>query len=228
MIVLDIDLLQLNDLYYAVSKHTKDCKEQIDQYGDSDYFKRQLERAEELEEIVQDALHNRVNEMQEAIDYIDEVVEKYEDEGPKYDSAGYSEEDRFAAADVNVRVGADEFEKAVNVRSHFVTNEEADEDAKGPTISYRPKTKSKFNGVSQAILDMVERQGSAQYSDMNNYYRKVTGSNTFHAILKALMIPYKNRPTRRYIRQIARGTYVVDYANQYNWVVSDDRYNYND
>ena len=224
MIELNIDLLELNDLYYAVGKHRMACEEQMKEYGKNissiNYFKTQLDRAITLESKVQDALHNRVNEMQEAIDYIDEVVEKYEDEGPKYDSAGYSNEDRVAEQREDAK-----YEKAF---SHFVDNDEADEDAKGPTLYYRPKNKSKFNGVSQAILDMVERQGSAQYSDMNNYYRKVTGSNTFHAILKALMIPYKNRPTRRYIRQIARGTYVVDYANQYNWVVTDDRYNYND
>ena len=207
MINLNIDLLELNDLYYAVGKHRIACEEQLKEYGNSDYFVKQLERAKEVESKIQDALYDKVNKLQEAIDYIDEVVEKYENE----DTIAERREDA-------------KHEKAF---SHFVDNDEADEDAKGPTLYYRPQTKSKFNGVSQAILDMVERQGWASWSEMNNYYRKVTGSNTFHAILKALMTPYKNRKTRRYIKKVGRGTYVVDYADQYNWVVNDD-YNYND
>ena len=63
---------------------------------------------------------------------------------------------------------------------------------------------------------------------LNDFYRQYTnGSNSLSHILKALMIPYKNRPTRRFLRQIARGTYAVDYATQYNWV-ENDVYNYND
>jgi len=63
---------------------------------------------------------------------------------------------------------------------------------------------------------------------MNDMYKAYTkGSNSFSHILKALTIPYKNRPTRRFLRQIARGTYAVDYATQYNWV-ENDVYNYND
>ena len=147
-------------------------------------------------------MYKRVEELDKAINYVDEVVENEDTIAERREDAKY--------------------EKAFSL---FVTDEEVEE-AEGPTLYYRPQTKSKFNGVSQAILDMVERQGWASYSEMNKYYRKVTGSNTFHAILKALMIPYKNRKTRRYIKKVGRGTYVVDYADQYNWVVNDD-YNYN-
>jgi hypothetical protein len=195
MISLNIDLLQLNDLYYAVSKHTKDCEQQIKEYGDSSYFVTQLERAKELETIVQDALYKRCDELDEAIQYIDEVVEKYKDE----DTIAEQREDA-------------KYEKAFSI--HFVTNEEADEDAK--------QQSDKFNGVSNFILDFVEANGSVSYGEMNDMYKAYTkGSNSFSHILKALQIPYKNRTTRRYLNQIARGTYVVNYANQYNWVIND-------
>ena len=97
--------------------------------------------------------------------------------------------------------------------SHFVSNEEADEDAKSvDTIN--------GNGVSQKILDFVEKHGAVSYGAMNQEYRRLTnGSNSFSHILKALQIPYKNRPTFRYIKQIARGTYVVRIAGPLNWVV---------
>lgn len=201
MITLDIDLLELNDLYYAVGKHRMACEEQIREHGESEYFKSQLVRARELETIVQDALHNRVDELEEAIDFIDEIVE---DDGPEYDSAGYSELDRIADA---------KYERAF---SHFVDNDEADEDA-GINQSENSK------GVSQFILDFVEANDVVSYSEMNDMYKAYTkGSNSFSHILKALMIPYKNRPTRRYIKQIARGAYTVLIANPTNWVVVND------
>lgn len=221
MISLNIDLLQLNDLYYAVSKHTKDCEQQIKEYGDSSYFVTQLERAKELEKIVQDALYKRCDELDEAIQYIDEVVEKYkdEDEGPEYDSAGFTEDDRIVNGQYrNLDSIAEQredakYEKAFSI--HFVTNEEADEDA-------GIKQSDKFNGVSQFILDYVEKRGVASFSEINDAYKAYTGgSNSLSHILKALKIPYKNRPTRRYLTQIARGTYIVNYANQYNWVIND-------
>ena len=160
---------------------------------------------------------DEVNEIRDIPNYIDEEIE---DEGPEFDGAGYSEEDRFERREDT------KYEKAF---SHFVDNDEADEDAKGPTLYYRPKQRSeKFNGVSQKILDYVEKTGNVSYKMLNDFYRQYTnGSNSLSHILKALMIPYKNRPTRRFLRQIARGTYAVDYATQYNWV-ENDVYNYND
>lgn len=96
-------------------------------------------------------------------------------------------------------------------------------------IDNLPDSRSeKFNGVSQFILDFVEANGVVSYSQMNDAYKSYTnGSNSFSHILKALEIPYKNRKTRRYIKQIARGAYKVEYATQYNWVVNDV-YDYND
>jgi hypothetical protein len=195
MISLNIDLLQLNDLYYAVSKHTKDCEQQIKEYGDSSYFVTQLERAKELETIVQDALYKRCNELDEAIQYIDEVVERIENE----DTIAEQREDA-------------KYEKAFSI--HFVTNEEADEDA-------GIKESDKFNGVSQFILDFVEANDVVSYSEMNDMYKAYTkGSNSFSHILKALRIPYKNRPTKRYLVKHHLGGYMVRTATPQNWVVN--------
>jgi len=222
MISLNIDLLQLNDLYYAVSKHTKDCEQQIKEYGDSSYFVTQLERAKDLETIVQDALYKRCNELDEAIQYIDEVVEKYkdEDDGPEYDSAGFTEDDRIVNGQYrNLDSIAEQREDAKYERAfsiHIVTNEEADEDAS-------IKQSDKFNGVSQFILDFVEANDVVSYSEMNDMYKAYTkGSNSFSHILKALRIPYKNRPTRRYLKKMLNGAYTIGIANPSNWVIVND------
>jgi hypothetical protein len=97
--------------------------------------------------------------------------------------------------------------------------------------SARTLKRDRYNGVSQFILDLVEASPTktATFFEMNDAYRFFTGgSNSLSHIIKALMIPYKNRPTRRYLKKVKHGVYTVDYATQYNWVVNDDRYNYND
>ena len=94
--------------------------------------------------------------------------------------------------------------------SHIVSNEEADEDA-----GYKPK------GVTQSILDYVEFKGEATYTEMQNFYRITFGSNSFSHILISLVVPYKNRPTRRYLYKTASGKYVVRVAGLHNWVVNE-------
>jgi len=112
--------------------------------------------------------------------------------------------------------------------SHYVSNEEADEEyqiammLKG--VMNELEVVKKPKGVTQAILDMVERQGDATYTEMNDFYKKTFGSNSFSHILKALRIPYKNRPTRRYLVKTANGNYEVRVANSSNWVVADNCY----
>jgi hypothetical protein len=96
------------------------------------------------------------------------------------------------------------------IRSHYVSNEEADEDA-----GYKPK------GVTQSILNYVEFMGEATYTEMQNYYRSKFGSNSFSHILISLVVPYKNRPTRRYLYKTASGSYVVRVAGLHNWVEKD-------
>ena len=128
----------------------------------------------------------------EAID--EEIAE------PEYDSAGFSIEDR-------------------EPQPHYVSNEEADEDA----------SKKERGWVAQAILDYVDEVGAATFTEMNELYKAITlGSNSFTHILQNLRVPYKNRKTQRYLAKEGRGgsnaKWVVKVANPSNWVVSDYDY----
>ena len=108
--------------------------------------------------------------------------------------------------------------------SHIVSNEEADEDflstleqdeQRYEDAGYKPK------GVTQSILDYVEFKGEATYTEMQNFYRITFGSNSFSHILISLVVPYKNRTTRRYLYKTASGKYVVRVAGLHNWVEKD-------
>lgn len=107
--------------------------------------------------------------------------------------------------------------------NHFVTNEEADEDYRASMVQdeQRYEDKQKRKGVTQSLLDYVEFMGSASYTEMHNYYRTIFGSNSFSHILKSLIVPYKNRHTRRYLVKDINGKYIVKLANPSNWVVKD-------
>lgn len=108
------------------------------------------------------------------------------------------------------------------IRSHYISNEEADEDYRSTLVQDEQRyedTKYKPKGVTQAILDFVENNGSARYKDMNEFYQLITGgSNSFSHILKALRIPYKNRLSRRYLAKNYNGVYEVKTATIHNWV----------
>jgi hypothetical protein len=109
------------------------------------------------------------------------------------------------------------------IRSHYVSNNEADEDYRSTLVQDEERyEKSKVNkGVTQSILDVVEILGEMSHTDMHNFYRNTFGSNSFSHILKSLIIPYKNRPTRRYLHKAANGKYVVKIAGLHNWVVNE-------
>jgi hypothetical protein len=109
------------------------------------------------------------------------------------------------------------------IHSHFVSNEEADEDYRSTLVQDEQRyKKSRVNkGVTQSILDYVEFMGEATYTEMQNYYRSKFGSNSFSHILISLVVPYKNRPTRRYLYKTASGKYVVRVAGLHNWVEKD-------
>ena len=177
----------------------------------------------EVNSVLFDKLYAELSRKLEAFD--EEVDE------PEYDSAGFSIEDRYP---------------------HYVTNEEADEDAftdhlLGADLDYiasveqdnkryedafisdsaRTLKRDRFNGVSQFILDFVEASPTktATFFEINEAYRTFTGgSNSLSHIIKALMIPYKNRLTRRYLYKVKHGVYGVKLANPSNWVVSDYDY----
>jgi CRISPR/Cas system-associated protein Csm6 len=88
--------------------------------------------------------------------------------------------------------------------------------------SVEEPTKKRFNGVSQFILNFVEANGEVTFTEMNDMYKAYTkGSNSFSHILKALLIPYKNRPTQRYLAKTINGKYIIKVATPYNWVIVD-------
>ena len=148
-----------------------------------------------------------------------------------YDENGYEQTDEDYKGQFNDWKNETPIES-----SHYVSNEEADEDflstlqqdeqryeASHMTTSFpitNPFTSEyKPKGVTQSILDFVQLQGDATYTEMQNFYRKEFGSNSFSHILKSLIIPYKNRPTRRYLSKMSNGNYEVRLANPSNWVV---------
>jgi hypothetical protein len=122
------------------------------------------------------------------------------------------------------------------IKSHYVSNEEADEDYRSTLKQDEQRyessvskdydnhlSKLKTRGfITQAILDFVELQGDTTYSEMNNYYKRITGSNSFSHHLYNLITPYKNRPTRRYLVKNVNGNYEVKIANTFNWVAIED------
>jgi hypothetical protein len=76
-------------------------------------------------------------------------------------------------------------------------------------------------GTAQSVLDYVERNGSVTHKEMQEYYKSLNGSNTFAYCLKNLLIPYKNRSTKRYLIKNDNGKYEVRLANPSNWIVKE-------
>ena len=139
------------------------------------------------------------------------------------------------------------------LKSHYVSNEEADEDFRSTlkqdaqryedshmTTSFpmvdpftsvsedydNHLSKLKQRGyITQALLDYVDKKGAVSYSELETYYKIITGgSNRFSHILDNLRTPYKNRKTQRYIakegRRYTDAKYVIKVANPSNWVVA--------
>ena len=139
-----------------------------------------------------------------------ELNERIAEDEPEYDGAGFTFEDNF--------------------RSHFVSNEEADEDYLSALAqdSKRYEDSKKFNGITQKLLDYVDRRGAVSYNELHAYYKIHSGSNSFSHILANLRIPYKNRKTQRYLAKEGKpysdAKYIVKVANPSNWVVVDSGY----
>jgi len=149
-----------------------------------------------------------------------EKAEEYRDDEPEYDGAGFSYSDNF--------------------RSHFVSNEEADEDtfisdfaASMAQDSQRYEDslsvdveKAERGLITQRLLDYVDEKGAVSYGELHDYYKSITGSNSFSHILKSLRTPYKNRPTQRYLskegKQYSDAKYIIKIANPSNWVIVDE------
>ena len=121
--------------------------------------------------------------------------------------------------------------------SHFVSNEEADEDYRISMMQDEERYESSVSKdydnhfaklkqrgyITQALLDYVDKKGAVSHGDLERYYKSITGSNSFSHILDNLRTPYKNRKTQRYIakegKKYSDALYVIKVANPSNWVV---------
>lgn len=76
--------------------------------------------------------------------------------------------------------------------------------------------------VTQSLLDYVEKNPYVSYTALQAYYRLLTCSNSFSYVLRDLMRPYKNRPTRRYLVKIKASNgirgYRIEHATTLNWI----------
>ena len=126
------------------------------------------------------------------------------------------------------------------VKSHYVSNEEADEDYRLSLLQdsnrYESSVSNDYDNhlknlrergfITQSILDYVDMKGAVTYTEMSNYYKSITGSNSFSHILANLRIPYKNRKTQRYVakegKRYSDALYVIKVANPSNWVVVEN------
>jgi hypothetical protein len=113
----------------------------------------------------------------------------------------------------------------MNHYKDFVKYEENDIDSfktwnESPYGNDEDEEVKKSKGISQAILDFVEKYGNVRFTEMNEFYKKSFGSNSFSHILKALQIPYKNRPTKRYLIKVGKN-YEVRLANPSIWIVKE-------
>jgi hypothetical protein len=72
--------------------------------------------------------------------------------------------------------------------------------------------------ITQEMLDFVERQGDATYTELKNHYRKITnGSNSFSHHLENMREADPNRRCKRYLikqgKRYCRGNYIVNHIN---------------
>ena len=125
------------------------------------------------------------------------------------------------------------------VKSHYVSNEEADEDYRSSlqqdSDRYESSVEKDYDNhlsklktrgyITQALLDYVDKKGAVSHGDLETYYKIITGgSNSFSHILDNLRTPYKNRKTQRYIakegKRYSDALYVIKVANPSNWVLA--------
>jgi len=150
--------------------------------------------------------------------------------------------------DVTLMDGLDE---EIESSTYYVSNEEADEDAKQRDYSafsdyastlqqdsdrYESSVEKDYDNhlsklkqrgyITQTLLDYVDKKGAVSHGELETYYKIITGgSNSFSHILESLRTPYKNRKTQRYIakegKRYSDAKYVIKVANPSNWVIVD-------
>ena len=141
-------------------------------------------------------------------------------------------------SELNAKIAEEAIDEEVEYSSHFVSNDEADEDYRSTLIQdsnrYESSVSKDYDNhlaklkqrgyITQALLDYVDRKGAVSHGDLERYYKSITGSNSFSHILDNLRTPYKNRKTQRYIakegKRYTDAKYVIKVANPSNWVVA--------
>lgn len=141
-------------------------------------------------------------------------------------------------SELNSKIAEEAIDEEIESSTYYVSNEEADEDYRSTLIQdsdrYESSVEKDYDNhlaklkergyITQALLDYVDRKGAVSYSELQTYYRQITGSNSFSHILDNLRTPYKNRKTQRYIakegKRYSDALYVIKVANPSNWVVA--------
>ena len=143
-------------------------------------------------------------------------------------------------SELNSKIAEEAIDEEVEYSSHFVSNDEADEDYRSTLIQdsnrYESSVSKDYDNhlaklkqrgyITQALLDYVDGKGAVSHGDLERYYKSITGSNSFSHILDNLRTPYKNRKTQRYIakegKRYSDALYVIKVANPSNWVVVEN------
>ena len=132
---LELSLIELNDLYVATTRNANKCADELKEYGKNvssiTYFKNELHKAEALRDKIQTALYNEAEQYDRERDILKNAID--EEVEPEYDGAGFTEDDRIVNGQYrNLDSIAEERENAKYEKtySHFIDNDEADEDAK--------------------------------------------------------------------------------------------------
>ena len=141
-------------------------------------------------------------------------------------------------SELNSKIAEEAIDEEVESDTYYVSNEEADEDYRLSLLQdsnrYESSVSNDYDNhlknlrergfITQSILDYVDMKGAVTYTEMSNYYKSITGSNSFSHILESLRTPYKNRKTQRYIakegKRYSDAKYVIKVANPSNWVVA--------
>ena len=153
-------------------------------------------------------------------------------------------------SELNSMIAEEAIDEEIESSTYYVSNEEADEDAKQRDYSafsdyastlqqdsdrYESSVEKDYDNhltnlrergyVTQALLDYVDKKGAVSHGDLERYYKSITGSNSFSHILESLRTPYKNRKTQRYIakegKRYSEAKYIIKVANPSNWVIVD-------
>lgn len=78
---IELNLLELNELYYATTKLVEQNQKHLDELGKNEssinYFKAQLDRSEVLRNKIQTALYDEVNKLDKAREYLESKQRDY-------------------------------------------------------------------------------------------------------------------------------------------------------